>query len=155
MKIVRRIRRRRSRTAVPPRIRYLVAPAGHPNYGDELIARVWLTYLAAHHPQDRVVLDCHTPGQAAVLLDGVHPHMLVTDTLWRVAADAAHTDPERPWDRAAEIATTLGAVPGLDAGLDLLHGADSIHLLGGGYVNALWPQHVALVAAVAAVARAR
>ena len=69
MTIVRRTRR--IRAAAPARTRYLIAPAGHPNYGDGLIARVWLAHLAAHHPQDRVVLDCHTPGQAAVLLDGV------------------------------------------------------------------------------------
>src|SRR5699024_1895823 len=137
------------------RVRYLVAPAGHPNYGDELIARVWLARLAAQYPHDRVVLDCHTPGQAAVLLDGVHPHLLVTDTLWRVAAEAAHADPQRPWEPAVARAAALGRSPHLDAGLDVLHGADSIHLLGGGYVNALWPHHVALVAAVAAVARAR
>src|SRR5699024_8976696 len=54
MKIVRRIRR--GRVAEAPRVRYLVAPAGHPNYGDELIARVWLARLAAQYPHDRVVL---------------------------------------------------------------------------------------------------
>lgn len=152
MKIVRRIRR--GRVAEAPRVRYLVAPAGHPNYGDELIARVWLARLAAQYPHDRVVLDCHTPGQAAVLLDGVHPHLLVTDTLWRVAAESAHADPQRPWEPTVARAAALGRSPHLDAGLDVLHGAHSIHLLGGGYVNALWPHHVAVVAAVAAVARA-
>ena len=30
---------------------YLVAPAGHPNYSDELTLRVWLTLLARVEPE--------------------------------------------------------------------------------------------------------
>lgn len=40
-----------------------------------------------------------------------------------------------------------------DMGLMALGQADSIHLLGGGYVNGVWPDHVGLVAGMAAVQR--
>ncbi|WP_157576604.1 hypothetical protein [Mycobacterium sp. GA-2829] len=46
----------------------MVAPAGNPTYGDDFILRAWLTHLAVHRPDADVVVDCHTPGQAAVLL---------------------------------------------------------------------------------------
>jgi hypothetical protein len=38
-------------------------------------------------------------------------------------------------------------------GLDVLAAADVVHLLGGGYVNRIWPRHIGLVAGAAAAAR--
>lgn len=145
-----RIGARRSRA---PRLIYLVAPAGHPNFGDELIARTWLEHLAGAYPDDEVVLDCHTPGQAALLLRGAHPRVTFTDTLWRIMMLAdEHGRPSPLWEWSAHAATTVGAEPRIDTGIGLLQCADVIHLLGGGYVNAVWPHHVALVTAAAAVA---
>ena len=72
---------------------YLLAPAGHPNYGDELILRVWLRSLHRRWPRARVVVDCHTPGQAAVLHRDTHPDLTVTDTVWRLAAEAGGDGP--------------------------------------------------------------
>lgn len=138
----------------PSRIHYLVAPAGLPNYGDELIARAWLDHLARTCPGDEVVLDCHSPGQATLLLRGAHPRLTVVDTLWRMMP-LAHENhrPGAVWEWSAHAAAHLGAEPRLDEGVALLHRADSIHLLGGGYLNGVWPDHIALVTAVAAVAR--
>lgn len=134
------------------RILYLVSPAGMPNYGDELIARAWLEHLARVRPQDEVVLDCHTPGQAALLLRDAHPRLTCVDTLWRMIALARENARPGPvWEWCAHAAATLGAEPRIDEGVDLLHRADTIHLLGGGYLNGLWPHHAALVTAVAAV----
>ncbi len=136
------------------RILYLVSPAGLPNYGDELIARAWLEHLARVRPHDEVVLDCHTPGQAALLLRGAHPRVTYVDTLWRMIALAGENHRPGPvWEWCAHAAATIGAEPRIDEGVDLLHRADSLHLLGGGYLNAVWPHHTALVTAAAAVAR--
>ena len=73
---------RRTWQAERPRIFYLVSPAGVPNWGDELIVATWLRYLARTHPDATVVVDCHSPGKAAVLLRGLHPNLVVTNTLW-------------------------------------------------------------------------
>ena len=57
---------------------YLVSTAGHPNYGDEVITRAWLDYLAERFPRSTVWLDCPHPGRAAHLFadsDVLHaPH---------------------------------------------------------------------------------
>ena len=160
---VKSLARRVARRPPPPReVIYLVAPSGTPNYGDELIARTWLRHLARVRPDADVILDCHTPGQASILLRGLHPRAMFVDTLWRVCARAAErdhphssaaSDGQPSWEWAEDAATTLGVAPQLAEGISLLARADSIHLLGGGYINSLWPHHLALLTAVAAVAR--
>lgn len=148
----------RRRIADGPETIYLVAPTGYPNSGDEYIARAWLRYLARTRPWARVVLDCHTPGTAALELRGDHPRVIFVDTLWRLTEHAVSgadeaIDAERPWEWVAEAASQFGVAPHRAEGVDLLLRADTLHLLGGGYLNEVWPHHVALVAALAAVSR--
>lgn len=160
---VKSLARRIARRPQPQReLIYLVAPSGGPNYGDELIARTWLQYLARTRPDADIVLDCHTPGQASIILRGLHPRVMFVDTLWRVCARTAVRDQqssespsqEQPsWEWAAEAGSVLGVAPLLGEGVELLARANVIHLLGGGYINTIWPHHLALLTAVAAVSR--
>lgn len=134
---------------------YLVAPAGYPNFGDEYIAAAWLRTLARRRPTARVILDCPTPGSAAVLHHGLHPRLTVTDTLFRVVDLAReHAEPgPRHWDdviaRARDIMRDPGLAPRRAAGVRLARGADVVHLLGGGWINDLNPEHAAVAAAAA------
>ena len=114
---------------------YLVAPTGYPNYGDEIIARTWLRHLARVRPQATVVLDCHSPGSANVLLRDAHPRMIVVDTLWQLTNHARDAEPSNPWEWVSRAAVDSGLAPRLAVGLDLLASSTTIHLLGGGYVN--------------------
>lgn len=143
----------RAERAGPPRY-YLVAPAGFPNYGDELIAATWLRHLAEVAPDADVWVDTHSPGPAAVLLDGLHPRLRFTETLWRLCWEAPS---DEPWEVASWVQAAVhnpGMAPRWHHGIELLAGADVVHLVGGGYVNALWPRHAGLLAgAVAAVER--
>ncbi|GED98063.1 polysaccharide pyruvyl transferase family protein [Gordonia crocea] len=153
-----------ARAVRPEEVVYLVAPSGYPNYGDELIARIWLSHLRRVRPRATVVLDCHTPGQAALLLRDANPRAVFTDTLWRlaehgraVAADEQtdeKVDPQRPWEWVARAAAELGVAPRLGEGVDLLRRASSIHLVGGGYLNRQWSHHTGIVTAMAAVGTA-
>ena len=70
-----------TRSHVDREMVYLVAPSGNPNYGDEFILRAWLRYLARVRPDADVVVDCHTPGQAAVLLRRCHPRLTFVCTV--------------------------------------------------------------------------
>lgn len=131
---------------------YLVAPAGHPNHGDEQLLAGWLRFLRHHRPGTPVIVDCHTPGQAAVLHHTEHPDVLFTDTLWRLAAEHAGPAESPASDRAAasvefcrRAVGDLGTRPALASGIDLLRGAAVIHLIGGGYVNDQWPHHLGVV----------
>ena len=129
---------------------YLVAPAGHPNYGDELITRSWLDYLREHHPDTEVWLDCHTPGVAAHLFLDAHPRLRITNTLWRLIHDAGGQPAN---DRRAFIRDRIHnfGTPEYDLGLLTLRRASTIHLLGGGYVNAKWEHHIGLLWGISAV----
>ncbi|MDS1115060.1 polysaccharide pyruvyl transferase family protein [Gordonia westfalica] len=132
---------------------YLIAPTGYPNYGDELIAGTWLRHLARVRPQATVILDCHSPGSASALMGDAHPNLLVVDTLWQLTNYAADSDtePDAPWSWVARAVLDSGLAPRLTAGIDLLHSATTIHLLGGGYVNTVWPHHVSLLVAAATI----
>lgn len=134
---------------------YLLAPAGHPNYGDELILRTWLRVLERLRPRTRVVVDCHTPGQAALLHEGANADVVFTDTVWRLVAecdDAA--DPGRAAvDLVRRTLADPGTRPALAAGVETLLGASVVHVIGGGFVNDHWPHHVGVLAAASGAAR--
>ena len=127
---------------------YLVSMASYPNYGDELIARRWLEHLARHRPEDEVWLDCRHPGTASALFGGLHPRLRVTDAVFRTVEDSL-----RGSRRGVEdIITSLGT-PLYDAPLLALREAGSLHLLGGGFVNAVWPENDLIVEAMRAASR--
>lgn len=129
---------------------YLVGTSGHPNFGDEFIAKAWLKYLAVARPDADVWLDSPQPGLAQVLFEGLHPRLRVTNTLWRLV----HENAELPADVAAkyirERVTGLGT-PAYDLGILKMREAESLHLIGGGYVNETWPHHAGLVVGMRAV----
>ena len=138
----------------PREIVYLIAPSGHPNYGDELILRSWLRLLARVRPDADVVVDCHTPGQAAVLHRDSHPNVTFVDTAWRISVEAANLPLHDAVGFAETAVNEPGVVCSIVSGIELLARADTVHLVGGGYINALWPHHAILPAiANAAVAR--
>ncbi|NBH07994.1 polysaccharide pyruvyl transferase family protein, partial [Amycolatopsis sp. SID8362] len=128
------------------RVHYLVGPSGYPNFGDELIAATWLRYLARTEPDAEVWLDTHSPGPAQLLLGDLHPRLRCTDTLWRLCGEAPSDEPGEvaEWVRAA--VADPGLAPRWDAGIDLLGRTDVLHVIGGGYLNALWPRHIGLLA---------
>jgi polysaccharide pyruvyl transferase len=131
---------------------YLVGPTGYPNYGDELIAAMWLRYLAEVAPDADVWLDCHSPGPAQVLFAGLHPRVRFVDTLWRLCW---HAPSDEPGDVAAWVQRAVhdpSLAPRWVAGIELLARADVLHIVGGGYVNAVWPRHLGLLAGAAAAA---
>ncbi|MBD1537385.1 polysaccharide pyruvyl transferase family protein [Arthrobacter sp. S13_S34] len=129
---------------------YLISPAGHPNYGDELIAAGWLRYLAETRPETDVWLDCPNPGLATELFLGLHPRLRTTNTLWRACWEADSTDPVIVMDKVAHLMRHFGS-PSYDLGIDRIRSMESIHVLGGGYLNNLWPANAGVVAAADAI----
>lgn len=124
---------------------YLISMAGYPNYGDELITLRWLQYLAATHPTTEVWLDVREPGHATSLFKHAHPKLHVTNTLFRAIHEHLHGDPRTPADKIRELST-----PNYDLGIIDLREAGTLHLLGGGYINSLWPENQLLVDAMRA-----
>ncbi len=132
---------------------YLVAAAGYPNYGDEIIAAQWLRYLAQHEPDAEIWVDCHHPGGAELLLGHLHPHVRFVDTLWTVGWAAPSDDPEEVAAFTAQTVRQPGfGEPRRAAGIELLHTVDSFHAVGGAHLTSLWPRHMAVLSAGATLA---
>ncbi|MHA7134521.1 polysaccharide pyruvyl transferase family protein [Oerskovia turbata] len=132
------------------RVIYLVGVAGNPNYGDELIARTWLSYLAEHHPDADVWFDTPHPGPASTLLAGQHPRLHVTDTIWRLRDLSEQF--ASPRTTMIQALSDPGHAPWWTAGIDVLRSADVVHIVGGGFLNDLWPANLAVVAGVGSLA---
>lgn len=130
----------------PPVIRYLITPAGVPNFGDEFITRAWLRYLAETEPDSIVWVDCVEPGRAVHYFNGLHPHLNFTNTAWSMVWKAR--DMTSDYVEAAEHVKNwvlnLGT-PRQDTGICLMRDATSIHLLGGGYISRDWYLHALLL----------
>ena len=130
---------------------YLIGTAGNPHYGDEVITAAWLRYYADHFPDAQVWLDTPRPGQTAVLHGGSHPHLRCVDTLFHACWNAPTDAPADALSFGAEVIERPGALAREATGFSAAKRADLVHVLGGGYINAVWPRHVTLLAAASAI----
>lgn len=142
----------RSNEQARNRCRYLVSTAGLPNLGDEFITRTWLRYLAIHEPDSDVWLDCSNPSHASLLFKDIHPHLHVVNTLWQLVWNTRHLldDSEAATNQIRRWIDDAGT-PREDFGIDLLYHADSIHFLGGGYINQMWKANALLLVAASEI----
>lgn len=131
---------------------YLVGAAGIPNYGDDLIMSLWLEWLADRRPDTRVWVDCPEPGRAAALMADRHPRVQFVDTLWELTRRGPESSADDMREYVADRISHLGT-PELDRGLMIARESESIHLVGGGYINRLWRKNLGLVAAAAHLSR--
>lgn len=127
---------------------YLVSAAGYPNYGDEAIVAGWLRFLARARPDAEIVLDCPHPASARALFQGMHPRLLVTGALWSACARNQREGAAEVWAQVESL-----VLAETEAEFEPLLRAASIHLLGGGYLNAVWPHQTGVVAGVTAARR--
>lgn len=130
---------------------YLIGTAGNPHYGDEVITATWLRYYADHFPDAEVWLDTPRPGQTAVLHGGSHPHLRCVDTLFHACWNAPTDLPEDALGFGAEVIQRPGMLAREATGFSSAKRADLVHILGGGYVNAVWPRHLTLLGAASAI----
>jgi len=131
---------------------YLVSPAGIPNYGDELIAATWLRYLAERAPRAEVVVDCLGAEAARRALGHLHPRVSFVSVLWKLCTSAWSTDPRHTAEAVAAAVRDPAGAPRHREGIELLRGADVVHVVGGGFVNEIWSPFTGLYAGVAAAA---
>ncbi|HJA01526.1 polysaccharide pyruvyl transferase family protein [Candidatus Collinsella stercoripullorum] len=139
---------------------YLIGEPGYPNYGDELIAREWLRYLARTHPDLPVYLDCARPGPAAAILRHEHPRLLLVDTVARLtfelqadelgAGEVEDNGKRRP-SRAEQLGLSVtaalcdeGRAARYAEGIHILRSEmRGLHYLGGGYMTGAWQENLA------------
>jgi hypothetical protein len=125
---------------------YLIGTSGHPNFGDEFITAAWLRFLAKNRPETEVWLDCPNPGLSSHLFRDLHPRLRTTNSLWRLVLETRGME-----SSVADMHVDRGVVglgtPFYDLGLLDAREARTVHLLGGGYINAAWPHNALLLRA--------
>jgi polysaccharide pyruvyl transferase WcaK-like protein len=131
---------------------YLIGTAGNPHYGDEVITACWLRYYAERLPDAEIWLDTPRPGQTAVLHGGTHPRLRCVDTLFHACWNAPSDDVDECLEFGRTVVAEHGRLPREALGLAAAEKADLIHILGGAYINDVWPRHATLLGAVAAIA---
>ncbi|MEU0336013.1 polysaccharide pyruvyl transferase family protein [Streptomyces sp. NPDC006193] len=132
---------------------YLVSPAGNSNYGDELIAATWLRHLQRAAPQAEIVLDCLEPLRSRERLAALHPRVRFTNTLWQLCLRIGSSDVRQVADRVRQVIDEPQLAADLAEGIADLRRSDVVHIVGGGYLNGLWPAFLGLPAAAAAAVR--
>jgi hypothetical protein len=131
---------------------YLVGTAGNPHYGDEVITACWLRYYAERLPEAEIWLDTPRPGQSAVLHGGTHARLRCVDTLFHASWNAPSDDTDECLEFGRVVVAEHGRLPREALGLAAAEKADLVHVLGGAYINEIWPRHATLLGAVAAIA---
>lgn len=89
---------------------------------------------------------------ARPLFEGMHPRLNITDSLWRACADASDQSAAAVWSFAGGVIANTDSTH-WGSRLRALVQSNSIHLLGGGYISGIWPNHVGLVAGSLAAAK--
>lgn len=132
---------------------YLLGGSGVPNYGDELIAKYWLTYLAEKNPTERIVLECTDPSISALRL---HPynwrasHVTIVKSLTRsLPNDDFWGNLERGYKFFYR--NTLAKHPRLTGVEKYFQDAHTFHMIGGGYISEKWPRTSFLLGFAAAL----
>lgn len=128
---------------------YLVSAAGMPNFGDDAITRYWIAHLRSRYPGCRVVLDAVDATVATML----HPAATCVDYLWKLAEWSHASSPVAVREELRARWVQRASLPMRDRQvLDLVQASSCLHVLGGGYVNDLWPRNFNLLGACAALA---
>lgn len=123
-------------SSIPNKIFYLVSASGMPNFGDDMLTRYWVNELQRKFPGCTLYLDAVDAVVAAELF----PSVKCVDYLWRLAQ--ALGDEGSVAGKFADP-HTLPLRERLMSGV--FASAQSIHLLGGGYINELWGANARLI----------
>lgn len=119
---------------------YLIGGSGIPNFGDELIATAWTTFLSARAPEDQIVLDVKSVKASQEIVH-TGPNVRHVSSLKTIAHTRASGDVWGNMTRGLNFIKNRGlekyesAAPLRDAMADL----STFHVFGGGYINTRWP----------------
>jgi len=135
---------------------YIITTAGFPNYGDGLLLEIWLEFLTKKYPRAVIWADCHSPGIVSAMFSDKFRTVRFTDFVWRVMWVC-------PFQSASEsMVYGLGAWTVHQGAWTRFHHAarhiqqaDLVHIIGAGFINAIWPRHLAILGMVRAAPYAK
>ena len=137
---------------------YLIAAAGVPNLGDDLIAIMWIKYIRRVRPDLFIYVDCVNAARFSVLLQRLDlaQNVCCVDFLWRLSFD---------YGKFGLFVATETYLPRLEAN-DSVSFEDAnwpfvmidqqvelVHFLGGGYLSDIWENNLLLLPLAAMLKR--
>ncbi len=121
---------------------YLVGASGYPNYGDELILKNWVSFIINQYPNAELWLDVPFPTIIQTYFQ--RGNIKVTNTIWRLINEYYCEDHSDFFNIIQEKICHLGT-PHYDLSLLNLRNIDIFHIIGGGYINKIWPHHLGIL----------
>lgn len=133
---------------------YLISGSGEPNYGDDLIAYLWVKYYREHGYNGPIILDCKSIKGSIELHSELDESVYFAKhikslTTGRKGDVSFYIEEGREF--AAKKFDTLTAMNSLGHVREFnLAGSKPsfIHLIGGGYINGSWPNSFAIFGAL-------
>jgi len=131
---------------------YLISVAGHPNLGDEWIAYVWIKKIIDAASSNIVIIDVPSPKNFSKLFKSYIDtgRLIVVSNVWSIV----NAELYREKNLASCIPLVVDEVKSVKDNVVLRElvsvykKIESIHMLGGGYINDIWEKN-ALVPIVA------
>lgn len=110
-----------------------------------MITRAWIAFLRRTLPKHRIRIESPDPGITAALHSTSESPVQSTDTLWRLMRQSFHpgAEPKQQLETATRF-VRHGGTPNIDLGISQLNHVKTMHLVGGGYMNSIWPENCAL-----------
>ena len=121
---------------------YLVGTSGYPNYGDELILKNWVSFIINQYPNAELWLNVPFPTIIQTYFQ--QGNIKVTNTIWRLINEYCCEDHSDFFNIIQEKICYLGT-PHYDLSLLNLRNIDIFHIIGGGYINKIWPHHLGIL----------
>jgi len=122
----------------------LIGAVGGPNFGDEVILASWIKRIREFDSCSVIICDGYNSDNVAKFVDGDVYTLKPDESLWACTYSAVSehvNDSSNSWDeiqasfydpnRAWKVINCVEAVK--------RHNIDQIHIIGGGYLNELWP----------------
>lgn len=124
---------------------YLVGAGGGPNFGDDLIGKIWVSFLAKRYPERTIWLDTRNAGITASFF-AEFKNVKSVDTFWRLRDRAIKREGDfRDKVKYLEDKVKNLGTPQYDIALThIKNNVESIHFIGGGYVNKIWRNNLLL-----------
>ena len=143
---------------------YFVGVPGFPNYGDELIFLTWVKFIREYYPNTEIWIDCPDVGKFCTFMKNYgidFSNIYVTDNIWSYCSLISFQVKKKMFKKISSInwlryiddissKINIGACKNF-TGLDVVSSADAIHIIGGGYINSIWPGNYGVLIACASI----
>lgn len=129
---------------------YLVATAGYPNFGDEIVLRGWLEFITTRVYNVEIWIDCHSPGMLNHLFYNEFPNVHFTNFVWDVILNYAENNTSESLKFGKLAWNEYNSVWERQSYMQLpLLDADIVHIIGTGFLNSIWAKHYGIISFIA------